>query len=77
MIEQKKRWQIGLTLFFFFYFISLPMLTSLAPTVMNITVVGPLTLAWLLALSQFIMIGSVAVVYYCLMKRLEREVDRP
>ncbi|EGL83134.1 protein of unknown function DUF485 [Caldalkalibacillus thermarum TA2.A1] len=77
MMERKKRWQVTLTLFFFLYFISLPLLIILAPSVMSVTVMGPLSLAWVMALSQFAMIGGVSIFYYYLMKKLESEGEQP
>ncbi|GGK17258.1 hypothetical protein GCM10010965_07870 [Caldalkalibacillus thermarum] len=77
MMERKKRWQVTLTLFFFLYFISLPLLIILAPSVMSVTVMGPLSLAWVMALSQFVMIGGVSIFYYYLMKKLESEGEQP
>jgi uncharacterized membrane protein (DUF485 family) len=50
-------------LFFFVYFLALPVLIGFAPRFMSTQVIGTVTLAYLFALSQFAVGGIVAWLY--------------
>lgn len=54
LMQRKKRFIIPATIFFFVYYMGLPVLAGFT-TVLNVQVVGALSLAWIYALSQFAM----------------------
>jgi uncharacterized membrane protein (DUF485 family) len=63
LLSAKKRFLIPLTLFFLLFYFSLPLLTSYVPELMNTPVWGRISLAWLFAFLQFVMTGSVMILY--------------
>ncbi len=54
LIRSKRRFIIPATIFFVLYYLALPILVGFAPTMMNRPVWGPVTIANLFALSQFL-----------------------
>nr|WP_238590931.1 DUF485 domain-containing protein [Paenibacillus beijingensis] len=51
-----------MTLFFFTFYFSLPLLASYSK-VLNTPIVGPIPLAWFFAFCQFIMTWTLCIVY--------------
>lgn len=76
ILEQKKRLILPLTLFFFLYFLLLPILTSFFPELANLHIYGPITFAWLFAFSQFIMSWFICYVYYKKAKSIDLSVEK-
>jgi uncharacterized membrane protein (DUF485 family) len=63
LIASKRRFVIPATTFFILYYLALPVLIALRPALMSRPVYGPLTLAFVLALSQFAMAWILLAVY--------------
>ncbi|ULL18025.1 DUF485 domain-containing protein [Paenibacillus sp. H1-7] len=62
LMSRKKRFLLPVSLFFFAYYFTLPLLTSYS-TVLNRPAFGPVSWAWIFAFSQFIMTWVLCIVY--------------
>jgi uncharacterized membrane protein (DUF485 family) len=63
LLKAKRRFIVPTVIFFVVYYFSLPVLVGYAKPWMTKRVIGPVNLAYLLALSQFIMAWAVAALY--------------
>src|SRR3954462_9102678 len=63
LIKAKIRFIVPATIFFLIYFFALPVLVGYAPELMNKKVIGSVNVAYLFALSQFLMAWVVALLY--------------
>ena len=63
LVRAKRRFVLPATLFFVLYYFALPLLVGYAPAFMSKKVLGPLNLAYLLALSEFVMAWTIAFLY--------------
>lgn len=63
LLAAKRAFIVPATLFFILYYFSLPILVGYAPEVMKRRVLGPVNLAYLFALSQFVMAWGLAAWY--------------
>jgi uncharacterized membrane protein (DUF485 family) len=63
LLARKKAFVIPAFLFFLVYYLLLPILVGYAPKLMSTRVSGPVTLAYLFALSQFVVGWTVALLY--------------
>jgi len=63
LLKAKLRFIIPSTVFFFLYYFALPVLVGYAPAFMAKKVWGEINLAYLFALSQFIMAWTLAAIY--------------
>ena len=63
LLAAKARFIVPMSLFFIVYYFALPVLVGYFPKFMSTPVLGPLNLAYLFALSQFIMAWTVAWLY--------------
>ncbi|MET0622941.1 MAG: DUF485 domain-containing protein [Pyrinomonadaceae bacterium] len=63
LLASKRRFIVPATVFFVVYYFALPLLVGYAPGLMSRRVFGPLNLAYLFALSQFLMAWVVAALY--------------
>jgi len=63
LLAIKKDFIIPAFAFFFLYYFALPLSVGYAPRLMSTRVVGTVTLAYLLALSQFLAGGLIACLY--------------
>ncbi|HEY0170255.1 MAG TPA: DUF485 domain-containing protein [Pyrinomonadaceae bacterium] len=63
LLASKRRFIVPATIFFVVYYFALPLLVGYAPGLMRRRVFGPLNLAYLFALSQFLMAWAVAAAY--------------
>ena len=71
LAARRKRVVVPAFLFFFFYFLALPILVGFAPGLMSTRVVGTVTVAYLFALSQFVVGGFIAWLYVRASSRLD------
>jgi uncharacterized membrane protein (DUF485 family) len=62
MMAKKKRFTVSATIFFLIYYFALPILAGYSD-ILNTQVLGALNLAYVFALSQFIMAWVLAIVY--------------
>jgi uncharacterized membrane protein (DUF485 family) len=77
LVAAKRRFIIPATLFFIVYYFALPILVGYHPRVMERDVIGKINLAYLFALSQFVMAWVVMALYVRRARRfdaLEHEI---
>ena len=63
LIRRKRRFLVPATIFFVAYYFALPILCGYAPRLMATKVIGEVNLAYLFALSQFVMAWTLAALY--------------
>ncbi|CAM4027380.1 DUF485 domain-containing protein [Bacillus cereus] len=62
LLNTKKKFIVPMSIFFFSFFIALPILTSYSK-VLNTPAFGDVTWAWVFAFAQFIMTWSLCMIY--------------
>ncbi len=62
LLQAKKRFIIPMSLFFFCFYIALPLMTSYSK-ILNTPVLGAITWAWVFAFAQFIMTWALCMIY--------------
>ncbi|MFD3446034.1 DUF485 domain-containing protein [Microbacteriaceae bacterium 4G12] len=62
LLRVKKNFIVPLSIFFFCFFIALPIMTSYSK-VLNTPAFGAITWAWIFAIAQFIMTWSLCMIY--------------
>lgn len=63
LLSKKRRFIVPAVIFFIIYYISLPVAAGYLKDLMRIKVIGSLNVAYLLALSQFLMAWIIAALY--------------
>jgi len=63
LLRKKRRFVVPATVFFIVYYFALPVLVGYFPEFMSRRVLGPVNLAYLFALSQFVMAWVLAWLY--------------
>ena len=63
LVAAKMRFIVPATIFFIVYYFALPVLVGYAPKFMDTPVIGPVNIAYLFALSQFVMAWILAYLY--------------
>lgn len=63
LVRARRRFVIPATLFFIGYYLALPVSVGFFPQVMSRPVIGPLTIAYCFALSQFAMAWILLALY--------------
>jgi uncharacterized membrane protein (DUF485 family) len=63
LITARRNFIIPATIFFLVYYFALPLGNGLAPDLMNTKVIGNVNLAYLFALSEFVMAWALAALY--------------
>lgn len=77
LVAAKRRFIIPATIFFVVYYFSLPVLVGYFPDVMSRKALGHVSIAYLFALSQFVMAWAIMALYLRRARyfdRLEREI---
>jgi uncharacterized membrane protein (DUF485 family) len=72
LLKAKRRFIVPAVVFFVVYYFALPVLVGYAQPLMTKRVIGPVNLAYLLALSQFVMAWTVAGFYVRAAARFDR-----
>lgn len=72
LVREKVRFIAPATLFFIVYYFALPVLVGYAPAFMKTEVFGAVNLAYVFALSQFVMAWAVAALYLRAAARFDR-----
>jgi uncharacterized membrane protein (DUF485 family) len=72
LLKAKARFVVPATIFFVVYYFSLPLLVGYAPALMARKVLGVINLAYLFALSQFLMAWLLAWAYVRAAARFDR-----
>ncbi|UOY93402.1 DUF485 domain-containing protein [Ectobacillus sp. JY-23] len=62
LLQAKKRFIIPMSLFFFCFYIALPLMTSYSK-ILNTSALGDITWAWVFAFAQFIMTWALCMIY--------------
>lgn len=73
LLARKARFIVGATVFFMSYYLALPILVGYFPDLMKKQVLGKVNLAYLFALSQFVMAWTVAFLYVRKASRWDKE----
>jgi uncharacterized membrane protein (DUF485 family) len=63
LMAAKARFIVPATVFFIVYYFALPVLVGYAPELMSKPVIGPVNIAYLFALSQFVVAWAIAFAY--------------
>jgi uncharacterized membrane protein (DUF485 family) len=72
LLKAKRRFIVPAVVFFVIYYFALPVLVGYAQPLMTKRVIGPVNLAYLFALSQFVMAWGVAAFYVRAAARFDR-----
>jgi uncharacterized membrane protein (DUF485 family) len=72
LLAAKRRVIVPLTIFFVIYYFALPLSVGFLPEFMNTPVLGNLNLAYVFALSQFVMAWGIAAYYLRVAARWDR-----
>jgi uncharacterized membrane protein (DUF485 family) len=75
LMARKKAFILPAFLFFLVYYLLLPILAGCAPTLMSSRVCGTVTLAYLFALSQFVVGWAIAGLYVRASEKFDRLVE--
>jgi uncharacterized membrane protein (DUF485 family) len=75
LLLEKKRFIIPATIFLLCFYFALPLLTSYLPELMNVRIWGKISIAWILAFSQFIMTWVIGSLYLWNARRLDAIVN--
>ncbi|WNB90223.1 DUF485 domain-containing protein [Bacillus sp. NEB1478] len=75
LMEKKKRFIVPMTLFFFVFYFSLPILTAYSD-VLNNPAIGNISWAWVFAFAQFIMTWSLCIFYTNKAKTFDELADK-
>ena len=75
LLAVKKVFIVPAFIFFLAYYLSLPTLLGYAPRLMSTRVIGSVTLAYLFALSQFVVGWLIAWLYLKASSRFDKLVD--
>ncbi len=75
LLSIKKMFIVPAFLFFLVYYLLLPVLIGYAPKLMSYRVIGTVTLAYLFALSQFVVGWIIAWLYLKASSRFDKLVD--
>jgi len=76
LVRAKRAFIIPATLFFVAYYFALPALVGYWPDLMSTRVAGRINLAYLFALSQFVMAWVIMAVYVRRAQRYDRMVEQ-
>ncbi|WP_047864843.1 DUF485 domain-containing protein [Rubrobacter aplysinae] len=75
LMQKKKVFIIPATIFFFVFYMGLPVLAGFT-TVLNVQVIGALSLAWIYALAQFVMTWTLLHLYVSRANKWDEVVER-
>lgn len=75
LMQRKKRFIIPATIFFLIFYMGLPVLAGFT-TVLNVEIIGALSLAWIYALAQFVMTWTLLHLYVSRANKWDDIVDR-
>ncbi len=76
LLRKKRAFLVPTTIFFLAYYFALPILCGYAPELMATKVIGAVNVAYLLALSNFVMAWVVAAVYVRKAKTFDALAER-
>ncbi len=76
LVRARRRFVVPATIFFIAYYLALPILVGVIPQVMSRPVLGPLTLAYCFALSQFVVAWLLLAIYLWRARRFDLQAAR-
>jgi uncharacterized membrane protein (DUF485 family) len=76
LVRAKRAFIIPATLFFVGYYFALPALVGYWPDLMSTRIAGNINLAYLFALSQFVMAWAIMAIYVRRAQRYDRMVEQ-
>jgi len=76
LLRARRRFILPATIFFVAYYLALPISVAVAPAVMSLAVWGPLTVAWVFALSQFLVAWVLLALYLAHGKAIDTMAQR-
>lgn len=76
LVARRRRFVIPATLFFVCYYLALPVSVGFAPEAMSRPLIGPLTVAYCFALSQFAMAWILLAVYLLRARNFDLQAAR-
>jgi uncharacterized membrane protein (DUF485 family) len=76
LVRARRRFVTPATIFFIAYYLALPISVGFLPQLMSRPVLGPLTLAYCFALSQFAMTWVLLAVYLWRARRIDLQAAR-
>ena len=76
LVRAKRAFIVPATLFFVAYYFALPALVGYWPDLMSTRVAGHINVAYLFALSQFVMAWGIMALYVRRARRYDRMVER-
>jgi uncharacterized membrane protein (DUF485 family) len=76
LVRAKRAFIIPATLFFVAYYFALPALVGYWPDLMSTRIAGNINLAYLFALSQFVMAWAIMALYVRRAQRYDRMVEQ-
>jgi uncharacterized membrane protein (DUF485 family) len=76
LVRSRRRFVIPATIFFIAYYFALPISVGLWPEAMSHPVLGPLTLAYCFAFSQFVMTWTLLALYLLRARGFDAEAAR-
>jgi uncharacterized membrane protein (DUF485 family) len=76
LVRARRRFVTPITFFFIAYYLALPISVGFWPQLMSRAVIGPLTLAYCFALSQFAMAWILLAVYLWRARRFDLQAAR-
>ncbi|HJV46280.1 MAG TPA: DUF485 domain-containing protein [Bacillota bacterium] len=74
LLSKKKAFIVPMTIFFFVFYFTLPVMTSYSK-VLNTPAIGSITWAWVFAFAQFIMTWTLCIIYTKKARGFDHMVD--
>ncbi|QOV11726.1 DUF485 domain-containing protein [Viridibacillus arvi] len=74
LVKKKNSFIVPVSIFFLLFYFTLPVLTSFT-TVLNVKVIGDITLVWIFALAQFIMTWILCMTYVSKANKFDQEAE--
>ncbi|MDE2481896.1 MAG: DUF485 domain-containing protein [bacterium] len=76
LMAARRRFIVPATIFFALFYLSLPIGLALAPRAMSAPAIGPLTLAYVVALAQFVTSWLLLALYMIASRSYDKRVER-
>lgn len=74
LVKKKNSFIVPVSIFFLLFYFTLPVLTSFTK-VLNVKVIGDITLVWVFALAQFIMTWILCMTYVSKANKFDQEAE--
>ncbi|MEK5482499.1 MULTISPECIES: DUF485 domain-containing protein [unclassified Viridibacillus] len=74
LVKKKNSFIVPVSIFFILFYFTLPVLTSFT-TVLNVKVIGDITLVWIFAFAQFIMTWILCMTYVSKANKFDKEAE--